>query len=211
VNFQGAAGMKNMMKLHTLTRCWVLLLCTVVMSGCANMYLDNATREVSVSQFKKPDSARPVQALFEFQTKGVANARVSDYLKVQVMEQIKSSGLFSEVSEVPVRGGAMLSITLNNVPITDDAYTKGFVTGLTFGLAGAQVTDGYVCTARYLSDASSPAIVKQARHAIHTTVGNSATPTNATKVADQKEAATTMTRQIISNVLNDLSHDTKFK
>ena len=203
--------MKNMMKFHSLTRFCALLLSAILLSGCANMYLDNATREVSVSQFKKPEPARPVQTLFEFQTKGVANARVTSFLKSQVMEQIKSSGLFSEVSEGPVRGGAMLSITLNNVPVTDDAFSKGFITGFTFGLAGSQVTDGYVCTARYLNDTSSPAIIKQARHAIHTTLGNSAAPTNATKVADAKEAATTMTRQIISNVLNDLSHDIQFK
>jgi len=190
---------------------WVIFLSSILLPGCANVYVDGNTKEVSVSQFRKPNQPRPVQALFEFQTKGVANARATDLLKGQVMDQIKSSGLFSEVSEGPAKGGALLSITLNNIPVTDDAFSKGFVTGLTFGIAGSQVTDGYVCTARYVNDVSAQAIVKQARHAIHTTVGNSATPTNATKAKDTKEAVTTMTRQVVSNVLNDLSQDTEFK
>jgi len=203
--------MKNGMKLGLFTCRWVILLSAILLSGCANMYVDGTTKEISASQFSKPDPVRPVQALFEFQTKGVANASATNFLKTQVLDQIRSSGLFSEVSEGPVRGGALLSITLNNIPITDDAFSKGFVAGFTFGLAGSQVTDGYVCTARYVNDISSSAVVKQARHAIHTTVGNSATPTNATKAADAKDAVTSMTRQVVSNVLNDLSHDAGFK
>jgi hypothetical protein len=203
--------MENMMKLGSPACRWVIFLSAILLSGCANVYVDGNTKEVSVSQFRKPNQPRPVQALFEFQTKGVANARATDLLKGQVMDQIKSSGLFSEVSEGPVKGGALLSITLNNIPITDDAFSKGFVTGFTFGIAGSQVTDGYVCTARYVNDVSAQAIVKQARHAIHTTVGNSATPTNATKAKDTKEAVTGMSRQVVSNVLNDLSQDPAFK
>lgn len=199
------------MKLGSPACRWVIFLSAILLSGCANVYVDGNTKEVSVSQFRKPNQPRPVQAFFEFQTKGVANARATDLLKGQVMDQIKSSGLFSEVSEGPVKGGALLSITLNNIPITDDAFSKGFVTGFTFGIAGSQVTDGYVCTARYVNDVSAQAIVKQARHAIHTTVGNSATPTNATKAKDTKEAVTAMSRQVVSNVLNDLSQDPDFK
>ncbi|MCW8880960.1 MAG: hypothetical protein OQL17_00535 [Sedimenticola sp.] len=189
----------------------IILLSLFIITGCANMYVDDSTKEISASEFKKPDPLRPVQALFEFQTKGVANAQATDYLKAQVLEQIKSSGLFSEVSDGPVTGGALLSITLNNIPITDDAFSKGFVTGFTFGLAGSQVTDGYVCTARYMTDTSSPAIEKKARHAIHTTMGNTTPPENATKAENIEVAITTMTRQIMSNVLHDLSQDSDFK
>ena len=137
------------------TRRCIFIFCAILLTGCANIYVDNATREVSASEFKKPEPQRPVQALFEFQTKGVANARATDYLKAQVIDQIKTSGLFSEVSENPVSGNALLSITLNNVPISDDAFSKGF--------------------------------------------------------ADANDAVTKMTRQIVSNVLNDLSHDPQFK
>lgn len=189
----------------------VFLLAVAALTGCANMYVDGNTKEVSTSEFKKPDPMHPVQMLFEFQTKGIANANATSFLKARVIEQVKASGLFSSVTESPVDGGALLSVTLNNVLLTDDAFSKGFVTGLTFGLAGSQVSDGYICSVRYLASADTAPVVKQARHAIHTTIGASAAPGNATKAADVNEAVATMTRQIVSNVLNDLSHDATFK
>lgn len=190
----------------------VLLVATLAaMTGCANFYVDTATKEVSASQYKRVEPIHPVQVLFEFQTKGTANASVTSALKASVIEQVKTSGLFSDVSEGTVSSGALLGITVNNVPLTDDAFSKGFATGLTFGLAGSQVSDGYVCSARYTAGAGSEAVVKQARHAIHTTLGASSAPSNGIKMASADEAAKTMLRQIVSNVLNDVSHDPLFK
>jgi len=189
----------------------LVLLAAAALTGCANFYVDGNTREVPSSELQRREPVHPVQVLFEFQTKGVANANATSLLKARVLEQVKSSGLFSEVGEAPVAGGALLGITLNNVPLTDDAFSKGFVTGLTFGLAGSQVSDGYVCTARYTPAAGAPAIVSQARHAIHTTLGSGAAPASAVKAKNIDEAVTIMTRQVVSNVLNGVSRDANFK
>ncbi|MBV8034731.1 hypothetical protein [Roseateles sp.] len=189
----------------------MLLAATALLGGCASAYLDAGTKEVPAAQFKKPASPGPVQLLFEFQTKGVANAQVTGMLRERVIAQVKASGLFNEVGSAAVPGGAMLSITLNNVPMSDDAFAKGFLTGLTLGLAGSQVGDGYVCTATYRATGSDAQLVKQARHAIYTTIGATGGPSNAVKMPDHKEAAFQMTTQVVSNVLNDLSQDTSFK
>lgn len=191
-------------------RC-ALLFALVAMTGCSSMYVDGTTKEVAASTYKRVEPVHPVQLLFEFQTRGVPNSRATALLKARVIEQVKTSGLFSNVTEEPVPDGALLGITLNNVPLTDDAFTKAFVTGLTFGLAGSQVSDGYVCTATYSNGLNAPPIVKNARHAIHTTIGASAAPGNAVKAANIDEAVTLMARQIISNVLNDLTLDSNFK
>lgn len=183
----------------------VCLVSAAALTGCASVYVDTATKEVAASEFNKPASLKPVQLLFEFQTKGAVNTRATDFLKAQVAEQVKSSGLFSEVKEQAVPGGALLNITLNNVPMSDDAFAKGFVTGLTFGLAGTQVSDGYICTAKYLDDTHPEPVVKVARHAIHTTMGASSAPANATKAESVEAAVRTMTRQVVSTALNDLS------
>lgn len=189
----------------------LVLLAAAALTGCANFYVDSNTREIPASAFQKREPLHAVQVLFEFQTKGVANANATAQLKARVLEQVKTSGLFTEVGEAPVPGGALLGITLNNVPLSDDAFSKGFVTGLTFGLAGSQVSDGYVCTARYTLGAGTAPIVAQSRHAIHTTVGSAAAPANGVKAANINEAVTVMTRQIVSNVLNDVSRDASFK
>lgn len=195
------------MSLFKLTLITFILL---MFTGCATMYVDGTTKEVSPSQYKTKEQKSPVMLVFEFQTKGVANAKVTEYLKARVLEQVKSSGLFSDVSLSPVAENRVLSITLNNVPITDDAFSKGFVTGLTFGLAGSSVSDGYICTGRYLGSPEQQAITKQTRHAIHTTLGAKLAPDNAIKTANAEEAVTLMMRQVISNVLMDLSQDAAF-
>jgi hypothetical protein len=196
---------------NTLWRGTLWLGACLSFTGCANMYVDTGTPEVQAAAFKKPKTLHPVQVQFEFQTKDVANARATEFLKTRVTDQVAASGLFSGVSESPAPGGSLLSITLNNVPLTDDAASKGFVTGLTFGAKGSQVSDGYICTVRYSGGMGVEPIVKQARHAIHTTLGSSPAPANAVKAENPQEAVTTMTRQVVSHVLNDLSQDGAFK
>jgi hypothetical protein len=189
----------------------VALAATALLGGCASAYLDASTKEIQASQYRKPATPAPVQLLFDFQTKGVANAQVTAMLRDRVTAQVKSSGLFSEVGTAVVPNGAVLSITLNNVPMSDDAFSKGFITGLTLGLAGTQVGDGYVCTATYRTAEATAPVVKQARHAIYTTIGATGGPSNAIKMSNHQEAAFQMTTQVISNVLNDLSQDASFK
>src|SRR5689334_22745467 len=117
----------------------------MLMSGCATMYVDKGLKDVASSEYMKPPEPKPVQLLFNCQTKGAANARATKFLAEDVTKIVSGSGLFSSVSTAPMPGGALLSVTINNVPITDNAFSKGFATGLTFGLAGSQVTDGYIC------------------------------------------------------------------
>lgn len=197
-------------RIASLNRVGAALCLAVLLSGCASVYVDGATKEVPSAQFTKPAKLAPVQLLFEFQTKGVANAQASAMLKAKVVDHVKESGLFAAVSDQPSTGAGLLSITLNNVPMTDDAFSRGFVTGLTFGLAGSQVSDGYVCTAKFTPASGAPPVTKTARHAIHTTIGAAAAPGNATKAASMDEAAYTMTRQVFSQVLNELSKDPAF-
>lgn len=184
---------------------------SLALTGCASFYVDGNTPEVAKTQFTQPPRLQPVQLLFEFQTKGVPNVQGTQALKARVMAQVRQSGLFKDVLEEPTDGAGVLSLTLNNVPLSDDAFSKGFVTGLTFGLAGSKVSDGYICTAKFSPTGDGVAVSKSSRHAIHTTVGAAATPGNATKMGSAEEAVFTMTRQVVSQVLNELSKDPNFK
>jgi hypothetical protein len=187
----------------------LLILAATLLPGCATMYVDNSLKEVSASEYRHPKSVQPVQLLFAFQTKGAANARATQFLKDQVTTTVRDSGLFSSISADPVAGGALLSVTIDNVPVTDNAFSKGFATGLTFGLAGNVVTDGYVCTVNYAGTGGTT-ITKSTRHAIHTTLGAKGAPPNATKAKSTDEAVKTMARQIVGNALKDLSTDSQF-
>ena len=49
-------------------------------------------------------------------------------------------------------------------------------TGLTFGLVGNMVTDGYVYEATFNAGESKPPVKLTYRHALHTTIGNASGP-----------------------------------
>lgn len=182
----------------------------ILMSGCATMFVDSGLKNVSASDYMKPPEAKPVQMLFSFKTKGAANARATKFLQDEVTQLVQSSGMFSVVGAEPVADGALLSVVIDNIPVTEDAFSKGFATGLTFGLAGNTVTDGYVCTIDYTSAVGRPIIQAKSRHAIHTNIGAKKAPEGAIKAKSPEDAVKTMARQIVGNALKDLSLDPRF-
>lgn len=191
---------------------WLVLAAAIpVLGGCAAFYVDGHAPEVAASQFKKPAAPADVQLIWEFQTKGAPNARATAHLRQRVLDQIAASGLFTKVSESPVPGGALLSLTIDNVPLSDDAASKGFVAGLTFGLAGQTVGDGYDGTLRYSSgrDGAKP-VQATGKQVIYTSIGNAGPPAGAQKMDNVEAAVTTMLRQMISRLLDALSKEPRF-
>ena len=183
------------------------------MTGCISVkpYVSGGVRDVPTSEYVKPDPSHAVQVLFDFQTKGIDNARATAAMKARVIDQIAASQLFDKVDEAPVPGGALLIVTFNNVPLDDKSFAKGFATGLTLGLAGSVAGDGYIATAKYTAPGAAQPITKEVRHSILTTIGNHDAPPNATPAATMDEAVSRMLHQSVSNLLNDVSHDAAFK
>ena len=182
------------------------------LSGCASMYVDNGMPDVPASAYVRPPTPQPVQMLFTFKTKGTANTKATELLKKNATDAVMASGLFASVGSAPTPGGTLLSVTIDNVPVTSekDAMAKGFTTGLTFGLAGSQVTDGYVCTVDYIASPSAAKITKVVHHAIHTNIGAHSAPANSTKAASAMAAIKTVVNQAIGNALKELSADPGF-
>jgi hypothetical protein len=176
------------------------------LSACmtTKSYVDNSLPAPHYADLKKPTQPQPVQLLFEFQSKGVANASVTQSLKSSIYEQVSQSGLFSQVSYTPVQSGRTLSIAINNVPITTNAAAKGFGTGLTFGLVGTGVTDGYICTSSYVSPGHDP-VIKEARHAIYTTIGNASGPAGLQPMP-LDQAVRTVIAQMVAKTLEDIDN-----
>ncbi len=191
---------------------WLLLAVALsFLTGCAAFYVDGNAPEIPTTQFNKPATPAEVQLIWEFQTKGVANAQATAYLKTRVREQLAASGLFTKVSDEPVNSGALLSITINNIPLNDDAFAKGFVAGLTFGIAGQTVGDGYTCTMRYTpARTATSTLEKTGKHVIYTSLGSGGPPPGAVRTSGAEEAITVMLKQLLSRTLNDLSQDPNF-
>lgn len=180
-------------------------------AGVANAanFVDTALGDVPPDQIVAVSNPKPVQLLFQFKTKGAANARATTYLNAQITELARNSNLFSEVSTGPVEGGAILSITIDNIP-SEGAASQGFATGLTFGLRGSLVTDFYVAGVEYVNGAGAATISKQARHALYTTLGRHEPPPTGVRVRNAEEGVRTVVRQLVTHMLNDLAKDPGF-
>ena len=157
---------------------------------------------------------QPVQLLFQFKTRGAPNARGTKYLRDVVVETVKNSGVFTDVSDGPTPNEAVLSVDIDNIAAPkdmQDAEGKGFTTGLTLFMAGNNVVDHFECTVTYVAGPGAPMITRKAQHAMITQIGliNKAPP-HAVKVGAIKDAAFVMARQIVSNPLNDLAKDPGF-
>lgn len=185
--------------------------CCLLVAGCANFYVDKGLPEVAASELKAPSKPRPVQLFFQFETKGSANARATELLKAQVVDLVTRSGLFAAVQDAPSTDSGTLQITINNVPLSDDAMAKGFVTGLTLGLAGSVVGDGYVCNLQYKASDSATPIDLEVHHAIYTSIGATSGPEHATKVDNGETAIRTVARQAVMNLLLQLSQNAQFQ
>lgn len=190
---------------------FVLAWACALMTGCANFYVDNGLRDADTAQLQKPASPKPVQLFFTFQTKGSPNLQATQQIKGQVTELVNQSGLFGPLQEVASADAGVLQITLNNVPLSDDAAAKGFMTGLTLGLAGSTVGDGYACDLQYKAAGTAAPINAHVNHAIYTSLGATSGPQAATKMASVGEAVNTMVRQAVKSLLKKLSDDPQFQ
>jgi len=189
---------------RTVRAAFLGLMACATLSGCitAKMYVDPALPKVGKTDMPVLPQPHPVQVLFEFQTKGNANSRATSEIEPRVIAVVSESGLFSKISTAAdLEGAGILKIVINNVPLTDNAVAKGFGTGLTFGLAGSLVKDGYVCTATYTRDGKTTDVVLH--HAIYTTIGNHAAPEGLTPM-DPSSAVHLAMDQMTWNVLKQL-------
>lgn len=179
-----------------------LLLFTVLLAGgCAKAYVDPAYRQVGYEDLKRRETPVPVRLSTEFQVNGTPKERQSEFLRSKVERFFKSTGLLA-----PSEEGAALEIVLNNVGDIGAAAAKGFGTGLTFGLIGSTVTDGYILTATYRPVGQEDAFVRSYRHAIHTTIGNKQGPPGLEPLP-LPEAFDRVLEDMLLNLSNDLQFE----
>ncbi|RYF89058.1 MAG: hypothetical protein EON95_19400, partial [Caulobacteraceae bacterium] len=178
-------------------------------AASAGQYLLPTPTDVPAAEKAVVAAPAPVQLLFQFKTKGAPNPQATKYLTKAVTDNVKATGIFSEVATGPVAGGAILSVTIENIP-QEGAAGKGFATGLTFGLAGTTVIDYYVCTFEYIPAPGAPKVTKEVKHQIISTIGLTKAPENTIKTKGFEDAIMTVTRHVVANGLNDIAKDPGF-
>ena len=148
----------------------VLLLITSTACIAPKSYVDPAIGSVDRSQITR-DTTPHLNLTVRFETNGVEKPKVESMVMDKIKTQLLASGAVKDVEEGASADGPTLKVTLNNVADTGSAAAKGFGTGLTFGLAGSMVKDGYVFTA-VLERPGQPQLTRVYNHALYTTIGN---------------------------------------
>lgn len=183
-------------------RAWVLLVLSLVMTGCLNSYVVPLLPHVTYEELLATRSARPVVLTVAFQRNGAPYDRANATVRERVTKVLTSSKAFSVISVERVENADELTIVLNNVGDVGDAFGKGALTGLTFGAAGSTVTDGYVMTATF-TRAGQPPVEKVYRHALLSTVGNAKGP-EGLKPMGLMEAFDQVIQDLVLNLILDL-------
>jgi hypothetical protein len=80
-------------------------------------YVDPALPAAGKEDITAVQTRAPIQLLFEFQTKGAANAAATKSLQPAALGVMQRSDLFSEVSQGPTGNERRLFITINNVAV----------------------------------------------------------------------------------------------
>ena len=202
--------MLSLQKMRTVRALSLALCACFMLSGCltTKMYVDPALPAASKADLKQPTQPKPVQVLFEFRTKGNANAKATAEIRPRVIAVAAESALFSTVSSTADGADSgVLKLVIDNIVLTDNAAAKGFGTGLTLGLAGSMVSDGYVCTASYSRDGKVTETT--VKHALHTTIGNHGGPEGLTALEPQAAVHQVMD-QIAWNALKQLGDQGAF-
>jgi hypothetical protein len=181
-----------------------IALCALL-PGCMTVksYVDPALPVVTKASLPTPTQPVPVQVLFEFRTKGNANARATSEVRGRAVAAVAESGMFSSLA-APSEGveAGQLKIIIDNIADTKSAASKGVGTGLTLGLAGSLVTDGYVCETTYTYAGKTTQTTVE--HALHTTIGNHSGPEGLTAMQPQ-DAVNHIIDQLVWNSLKNLN------
>lgn len=178
-----------------------------LLTGCLSVkqYVDPTLPHVSYADLKPVVTKQPVQLFFEYQTKGTTNAKVTELVRPMLIDTMTKSALFSDVVVSPAAYERQLFITINNFPVTKDASTKGFMTGLTFGLAGTMVTDGFMLTAIYKAPGNGE-VKHSYQHALHSTIGNASGPAGLTPVINADRGIREIMDGLMLNLLKDMNN-----
>ena len=177
-------------------------LTVIAQFGCTKAYVDPNLPRVSYSELEQVQKPPSLKVSFQFQTNGKYNKAATKQVSTLVVKTLKDSKLFASVDLVKKPEKSNLDIVMNNVGDTSSAVRKGVATGCTLGIAGSQVTDGYVFTSTYLAPDKEPVIL-QYEHAIHTTIGAKKGP-EGLKPVTLKKAIEDVTEQLVLNTLKDL-------
>lgn len=179
------------------------------LSGCfaQSFYLDSTLGDLNPEQKNKVHDPQPVQLMFEFQSKGIVNARGTESLKEYVTNVVHESGFFAAITTDPIPSGAVLRVVIDDEFDADNAARQGANVVRSLGRKSATIEDDYICTVEFIKARGAKTISATARTSIYTTIGSTGPPPNSTYVENAEIAVRTVVRRTVARTVNELASD----
>jgi hypothetical protein len=180
-------------------RILAMVACLAALQGCISTrsYVDPQYRHATYSELARPTPPYALSVKVEFERNGEAKPAVDREIRADIERTLRASGVAVPYDGTGIADGE-LSFVLNNVTNLGSAVGKGVGTGLTFGLVGSHISDGYEMMVRLTQGENITQ--RQYSHAILSTVGNASAPAGMTAVS-----LSTAVNQVIDDlVLNSL-------
>lgn len=188
-------------------RLWAVALvvvCAMAISGCitSKSYVDPTFAKTRYEDLTRPAQPLPLRVNVQFSRNGTPMPQHDNELRRYVESVLRGSGLVT-----PSDSGASgtISVSVDNITDMGAAAAKGFGTGLTFGLVGSTVQDGYVMNVALATNGGT--VTKSGyKHLLITTLGNTKGPEGVTPTSIAAGSAT-IVEQMLLNALSDLQKD----
>jgi hypothetical protein len=180
----------------------------VLLAGCMpKSFIDPGMYKGGLKTAPKVDKPIPVSLSVTGLTNGSENNRATEFWNRQFTKSLNDAQVL-----IPASGGESprgnLSIQMDNVGDIGNAAGKGFMTGLTLGLVGSTVTDGYVMKSTYTSG-DGRKNEREYKHALHSMLG-AGSPPEGVETMSPMEAVIRVVDDLVAQMLRDLKAEGLF-
>ncbi len=185
----------------------MLVIPVITLTGCISpkTYIDPNFGKATYEDIKDVAKKYDAQVIVEFQRNGEKLDSVHKEVLNHVERTLRAT---SVVTPSEVETDYSIKVTVNNIADMGDSAAKGFGTGLTFGAIGTTVTDYYEVTVEY-TDKSGISLIKNYKHALHTTIGNEKAPFEGAIPTTPSDGFGTVVEQVLLNFVADMQKDGK--
>lgn len=171
------------------------------LAGCISpkSVVDPTFPKLSYEDVKKRSEPLKLKLQVEFQRNGKHYPGADATLRDNAERVLRSSGV---VTPVAAQEEGEMKLVVNNIADTGAAASKGFGTGLTFGLVGTTVTDAYEMSLAITANGKTITRT-EIKHAIHTSIGNTTIP-EGLEVVTPNDAFGRVVEQMLLRSLKDI-------
>jgi hypothetical protein len=180
----------------------VLAAVLIAGTGCSHSYVDPSYGKIGYGDLAQRQDKLKWRVSAEFQRNGIHRETVDATLATNVDRVLRGTAMVVPTSDP---ASPELKVVVNNFGDIGAAAGKGFVTGLTFGIAGNTVTDFYEM---HVTLTDGDKIIRKSgyKHELHTTVGNAKGPAGVSPTS-ATEGFQKIMEQMLLNALKDIEGD----